>query len=96
MRPIEWHTEHADELGQEVVDAWTDRSNADSAGNVADDFQLLFEMASQYRIAKATADRRRQFADLKKTDEVEGKAAREAFAKAYKNYSESKERGALA
>jgi len=96
MRPIEWYNEHADELAQQIVDAWTDKANADAAGRVPNDMQLLFEMAAQYRIAKATADGRRQFPDLKKIDEVEEKAAREAFAKAYKHYSESKERGASA
>jgi hypothetical protein len=96
MPSIEWYVEHADELAEKVVNAWELKTQADKAAPLSNDFKLLFDKACQYRSAKSAADSRRQFVDLKAIDEVEEKATRQAFAEAYKNYSEKSERGASA
>lgn len=94
MPTIEWYMEHADDLAREVMDSWELKTEADNAEPVSDDFQALFDKASQYRVAKSTANERRQFADLNAIDAVEEKATRQAFAEAYKSYSEKKRLGA--
>jgi len=96
MHPLEWYVDHADQLAQEVVDRWTAKEQSDRTGTVPNGLQSLFEMATQYRIAKATTEDALQDADLTKTHKLEENAARVAFAESYKAYSERIERGASA
>jgi len=91
MPSIEWCLEHADELAQEVISTWEAKTEADKPAPVSDDFSALFDKASQYVVAKSNADHRRQFPDLNKIDAVEEQATRQAFAEAYKSYSEKSE-----
>ena len=89
MPSIEWCVEHPDELAQEVISTWEAKTEADKPAPLSDDFSALFDKASQYLVAKTNADhRRRQFPDLNKFDAVEEKATLQAFAEAYKSYSE--------
>jgi hypothetical protein len=78
--------EHADELAQEVVNAWAANMQADNAGSLTDDFKALFDKACRYRHAKG--DNQRQSNMLREPDRAEEEAKRRAFAEAYKAFDE--------
>jgi hypothetical protein len=86
VRPIEWYLEHADELAQKVVDAWGLNIQPDEPPSFTDDFKGLFDKAYRYRQATRQADERRQSNTLSQADVTDEKAARQAFAEAYKAF----------
>lgn len=64
------------------------------AGNAAlltDEFKAVFDKACRYRTAKEVADNHREFNRLSERDAGEEKATRQAFAEAYKIYSEKRQ-----
>src|SRR4030088_925102 len=101
MRSLEYCIEHADELAQEVVNAWAVNADAGHAADLTADFKALLELACQYHTAKRTADNRRDTfgvvrqrmdgpvpefdAALEEVSSQE-RAARDVFAKAFQEY----------
>jgi hypothetical protein len=88
MHSLEYCLEHADELAQEVVNAWGVNVDAGNAKLLTDNFKALFEITCRYRTARETADNRRQFNLLNERDATVEKKTREAFARAYKDYED--------
>jgi hypothetical protein len=68
MPPIGYCTEHADELAQEVVNAWAANMQAGNADSLTDDFKALFDKACRYREAR-NATTRQAFAEAYKAFE---------------------------
>jgi hypothetical protein len=85
--------EHADELAQEVVNAWGGNVSAGNAARLSPDFKALFEKTCRYRDAKQLADNHRQFNALSEKDAAEEIAARQEFAEAYRDFSDKYEPG---
>jgi hypothetical protein len=89
MRTIETYLEHADELAQEVVNAWGVNMQAGNGPLLTDDFNALLDKACRYRDAKGQADNRREFQMLSERDTDTEKATRQEFAAAYKRFWEN-------
>jgi hypothetical protein len=89
VRPVEYYIERADELAQQVVNAWAVNVKAGNSALLTDSFKALFEAACQYRTAKAYADQYRKFNRLSQKDAAREKTTRESFAGAYKEYEEA-------
>jgi len=87
-RSLEDYIKHADELAQEIVNAWGINVSAGNAATLTTEFKALFEITCQYRTAKETADNHREFNFLSEQDATKEKETRESFAKAYKCYWE--------
>jgi hypothetical protein len=86
MQPIEYYVEHADELAQDVVNFCGPTMQA---GNpLTGELNALFDTADRYRKIKSMADNHREFGRLTEQEAAEEKALRQAFAEAYKPYSE--------
>lgn len=85
---LEGCIERADELAQEVVNAWGIHASAGNASRLTADFQSLFDKACEYRTAKDIANNHRDFGVLSEAEACREKAARESFARAFKKYSE--------
>jgi len=88
QRRLEDYIEHADDLAQDVVNAWGINVSTGNAATVTTDFKALFEIACQHRTAKETADSHREFNILSEQDITKEKLTRESFAKAYMAYWE--------
>lgn len=88
MQPLENYIKHADELAQEVVNAWGGHVSAGNAARLTAEFKVLFDAACEYRNAKQLADNRREFNMLSEQEAAKEKATREAFAKAYMEFRE--------
>lgn len=86
--PLEKYLEHADELAQEVVNAWGVNVTAGNAAYLTADFMALFDKTCLYRDAKKVADNHREFNMLTERDAVEEKARRQAFVEAYSTFYE--------
>jgi hypothetical protein len=78
MPSLETYLECADELAEEVVNAW----NA-SAANLTPEFRILLHQAFLYKSARQKAEDHRAFDILSNRDEVEETAARLIFVRAY-------------
>ena len=83
-RTVEDYIEQADDLAEEIVNAWGINLNAGNSATLTTDFKALFELACQYRKARETADNHRESEQDAKIE----KLTRESFAIAYKYYSE--------
>ena len=79
MLPLEQCFEDADTLSQEVVKVWQEGFPASNAP----EFQVLLDRAFYYQSIRKIADYLHQIKSRSENDEVEIKAARLAFAKAY-------------
>ncbi len=88
MRPFDYYLEHADDLAQDVVNAWGVNVSAGNAKLLTADFNAVFELACRFRTARETADNRRQFNMPGERDSVVENETLEAFAKAYKSYED--------
>jgi hypothetical protein len=95
MPSLEKCLEHADELAQEVVNAWGIQVDAGNAAHLTPDFKVLFEATCRYRNAKQLADNHREFNFLSEREAAEEIAAREAFATAYRDFADKHEAPAL-
>ena len=76
MPPVEYYLRRADELAQNVVNAWAINVKADNAALLTGDFESVMDRACEYRIAKSAG--------------VGEQAARQAFAEAYKSFEEKR------
>jgi hypothetical protein len=88
MPSLEECIERADQLAQDVVNAWGSNVSAGNAAMLTTDFKALFEVTCRYRTAKEIADNRRQFNHLNEREAAEEVSARETFARAYKDFSD--------
>lgn len=88
-RPLEDYIEHADDLAQEVVNAWGINVSAGNAAYLTAPFKDLLETACQYQTAKRIADNHREFNFLTEKEAANEKATRNAFAEVYKAHWES-------
>ncbi len=86
MAALEYCRGHADDLAQEVVNAWGINVDAGNAKLLTVDFKALFEITCRYRTARETADNRRQFNLLGELEAAAEKEACELFAKAYMDF----------
>ncbi len=86
MPSLAEYLEQADLLAQEVVNAEGENRRAGKATSIQ--FNELVEKARRHLYARHHADKRRQFNDLSEPDVAEEKAARQAFAEAYKVFHE--------
>lgn len=84
MPSIEEYLERADDLAQEVVNAWGVNMQAGNAALLTDEFKSVFDKACRYRDAKEVADNHREFSMLSERDAAEEMTTRQAFAEAYK------------
>ena len=84
MPPLEEYLEHADELAQNVVDAWALNTEAGNSSFLTEQSKELFDKAYRYRLAKRLVDNHREHNMLSDADVAEEKAARQAFAEGYK------------
>jgi hypothetical protein len=84
IRPIEDYIEHADELAQDVVNAWGVNVSAGNSAYLTASFKALFDAADHYRTAKQIADNRREFNLLTEEEADKEQATRASFAQAYK------------
>ncbi len=82
MPSFETYLERADELAQDVIDAW----NA-SPANLTPEFRTLLHMAFLYKTARERAEKHRAFDILSDNDELKERAARSMFVGGYKVYS---------
>jgi hypothetical protein len=87
-RSLEDYIKHADDIAQEVVNAWDINVSAGNAATLTTDFRALFEIACQYRTARETADNHRELNLLAEQDAMKEKETRESFAIAYQHYWE--------
>lgn len=87
MAPLEGYLEHADELAQEVVNAWGVNTRAGIP--LTDDFMAVFDKTCRYRDAKSQADNSRRVNILSEQVVAEEKATRQAFVEAYKAFGRS-------
>ena len=87
-RSLEDYIDHADDLAQEIVNAWGISVSAGNAATLTTDFKALFEIASLYRNARETADNHREFNFLSEQESTQEKEMRESFAIAYQHYWE--------
>lgn len=88
MPPIEEYLEHADELAQEIVNAWGVNMRAGNGAFFTDEFKVVFDKACRYRNAKNDADNHRQVNVSSEGDAAEETATRQGFAEAYKTFWE--------
>jgi hypothetical protein len=88
MPPIEEYLEQADELAQNIVNAWGINTQAGSGELLSNDFKALFDKGCTYRTAKQIADTYRENGVPSERVAAEESAARQAFAEAYKSDSE--------
>ena len=84
MRSLETYVERADELAQDVIDAW----NRSGSVDFTPEFTWLLHKTFLYITASERAHKQRAF-DILKRDAVEERATRLAFARAYKIYFEN-------
>ena len=88
-RCLEDYIKRADDLAQEVVNAWDINVSAGNAAILTTEFKALSKIACQYRTARETADNhRREFNFLREQDATKEKETRESFALAYQHYWE--------
>ena len=87
-RSLEDYIKRADDLAQEVVNAWDINVSAGNAATLTTEFKVLFKIACQYRTARETADNHREFNLLSEQDATTEKLTRESFAIAYQHYWE--------
>jgi len=76
---LEDYIENADDLAQEVVNAWGINARAGNAATLTRDFKALFEIACQYRTARETADNHREFNFLSEQDAMIEKLTRQSY-----------------
>ncbi len=81
MTQLKAYLRRADELAQDVIDAW----NA-SAASLTPEFKALLHIAFLYKTARQTAEDHRAFDILSDSDEVRERAARLMFLRACKIY----------
>lgn len=81
MPSLETLLKRADELAQDVINAW----NA-SAGNFTPEFKTLLHVTFLYKTARQTAEDHRAFDILSRRDKDEERAAGLIFVRAYKIY----------
>ncbi len=89
MARIEEYWERADQLAEEIVNAWRMNVRAGNASLLTEEFMRVFDRACRYRNAKVVADNQRQFGALNERAEAEEDCLRVEFAAAYKEFSES-------
>jgi len=82
MTPIKTYLKRADELAQDVINAWNV-----SAANLTPEFKTLLHIAFLYKTARQIAENHRAFDILSDSDELKERAARLIFVRAYKVYS---------
>ena len=110
-RQAEEASERADELAQEVVNTWAVFGSTGHAADLTADFKVLVDRACEYQSAKRNADNQRNTFRLvrDRTDDPDSvldalleqtasqeRAAREAFVKAHKDFSDKHEGRAAA
>jgi len=81
MPSHETYLKRADELAQNVIDAW----NASSA-NFTPEFSTLLHVTFLYKTAREKAENHRAFDILSSNDEAKERAAGLMFVRAYKIY----------
>jgi hypothetical protein len=92
-RPLDAYLKQADDLAQDVVNAWG--SNC-YAGNYdfKPEFLALLDKACNYRTAKIIADNHREFNILSERTAAEEQETRLEFAEKYKTFWERREKAA--
>ncbi len=85
MASLETYLERADELAQDVFDAW----NA-SAANLSAEFKTLLHKTFLYKATRQMAENHRVFDILSDSDEFKERAARLTFVRAYKIFCDRK------
>jgi hypothetical protein len=83
MPPLEKYLERADELAQDVVNAW-----GGNAAPLTTQFKNLFDKACLYTSAKRLADNHRAYNVLSEEDAAKEKVTRQVFVEAYKAFYE--------
>jgi hypothetical protein len=84
MPSLEHQLRDADELAQEVVNAWGVNSAAGNAALFTPEFLNLLDKACLYRDLKSVADNHREFNILSEREEADERKAMQAFVLAYK------------
>ncbi len=79
----------ADQLAQDVVNAWGVNMNAGNGKYLSSDFKALFDKTCAYRDAKKVADNRREHNMLTDEEATQERAARKEFLDAYQIFHET-------
>ena len=88
MASFEEYSERADELAQDVVNAWEVNLRAGNGEPLMPQFEALVETACLYRTARKIANNYREHNVAREREEADERAARQAFAGAYKAFYE--------
>src|SRR5229473_5855033 len=88
MPPLEEYLQHVDELAQGVVNAWGLNVEAGNAADLTPEFKALLDRACRYQSIRRVEDNHREFNVLTEQEAADEKAARQAFAEAYKTFYE--------
>lgn len=88
MPPLEEYIENAKKLAQEVVNAWGVNVSAGNANLLTDEFRALCDKTFPFHQIKRIADNHREHGGLSEGLAAEERAARLAFAEAYKAFYE--------
>jgi len=79
---LEDYLKRADDLAQDVINAWGPVANAGHEASMTREFKTLFDKACRYREAKKTADNRREFNRPRAEEEAKEAETRLAFVQA--------------
>lgn len=90
MPSVEYYLEHADELVQDVVNAWAMNMKAGNTALLTAEFKDLFVKTCWYRTIKSVADNHRELKVLSEQEATEEQTARLAFVEAYMNLHENR------
>lgn len=82
--------DHADELAQEVMNAWATHVNGESTAPLTPEFMAIFHKMLMYKHARELAQNHRQSNILSESDVVNERVACEEFCIAYKDFREKK------
>ena len=86
MPPLEDYLKRADELAQEIVNAWGVNVKAGNTALLTDEFKDVFDKACRYRTAKSVADNYRENQMSSAAITEDERTTRQAFAEAYKRF----------
>jgi len=90
-RPLKEYLKYADDLAQQVINAWGSSWHA-GIRSFPPEFNELLEPTFRYHDAKRVADNHREFGNISKRTAAEESESRVEFAKAYKKFRERHER----
>jgi hypothetical protein len=84
--PLQEYIDRADELAQEVVNAWAANIMAGNSAHMTSEFRAVFEKACAYRSVRQVTDQ------MGHSEALETKEARKEFAEAFRAWEQKQSR----